>query len=84
MLENDPTLIDIPAELGQVDQEKTKNHQTYILHYLSEHPISATEEANRQFVLQEVSGQRQTQRFDSFAQVMNFLLDELLKCKDAN
>lgn len=88
MLENNSPFMDTPDELDQadqgVDQEKEKDHQAYILSWYKDEPVATGEWSNCQFILQEVSGQQPPQQFDSFEQVMNFLLDELLEYRDEN
>jgi hypothetical protein len=79
MLEDDHTLMNRPDELGPVDQGKQQNFQAYILRSRSDQATIASDWANHPFILQEVSGQQPPQHFDNFEQVMNFLLDELLK-----
>lgn len=77
MSENKKPLISRADKVAQTDQAKTGSYQSYILHYRQDQATLSGEWPGHHFILQEVSEQTDQRIFDSFEQVMNFLLDEL-------
>lgn len=60
-----------------MQEEKVKTYQSYLLHCWSEQSATPGDSPIRHFIVEEVLG-HQRWEFNTFEQVMNFLLDELL------
>ena len=58
---------------------KTESYQSYILRCYQEEGAAPGHPHAWRFVVQEVSNEQQQWKFDSFGQVVDFLLDKLLK-----
>ncbi len=59
-------------------RDETTFHQSYVLNYRQDPAVKPGQPPRHRFVLQELSGEQLQEQFDTFEQVMNFLLDGLL------
>ena len=59
--------------------KKNIRHQMFELHISTQETTKAKPPGDEKFILQDLSGDGREQFFDTFEQVMDFLLDELLE-----